>query len=152
MIAQHPERSPHQMIISSRVFNFPIDLVFKAWSDPVHLEKWWGPSGFTNTFSEFDFRPGGTWRFVMHGPEKGNYKNECVFTAIERPKLISWRRISQPLFNVMVTFDEISIDETKVVFRMLFDTAAECDKIKRFAVDKNEENFDRLQVELEKMR
>ena len=47
-------------IISSRVVNAPVEKVFQAWTDPSHLAKWWGPAGFTNTFHQFDLRPGGT--------------------------------------------------------------------------------------------
>jgi hypothetical protein len=49
-------------------------------------------------------------------------------------------------------FEEESKDKTKLVFKMLFDTAEECSKIKPFVIDKNEENFDRLEVELSKMK
>ena len=51
---------------NSRVFDAPRERVFRAWTDPEHLKQWWGPKGFTNTFHEFDMRPGGHWRFVMH--------------------------------------------------------------------------------------
>ena len=138
-------------ILSSRIFNAPRELVFTAWSDPKHLKNWWGPAGFTNTFNEFDFRVGGKWSFIMHGPDKGNYPNECEFIKIEKPSLIAWKRYSKPLFQVVATFDEVSPNATKLVFRMLFDSAEECSKIKRFAVDKNEENFDKLENELSKM-
>ena len=55
-------------IVTTRVMDAPRELVFKAWTDPDHLVHWWGPTGFTNTFHEFDLKPGGVWRFVMHGP------------------------------------------------------------------------------------
>lgn len=142
---------PEREIVSSRIFTSPRELVFKAWSDPDHLKNWWGPAGFTNTFEAFDFRPGGRWRFVMHGPDKGNYRNECEFLKIETPSLIVWKRHSQPLFNVMATFDEVASNQTKVLFRMIFDTPEECNKLKKFVVDKNEENFDRLEIELSNM-
>lgn len=137
-------------IVSSRIVNATAELVFKAWSDPEHLKNWWGPAGFTNTFDEFDFRVGGKWRFIMHGPDKGNYPNECEFIKIEPPSLIAWKRISKPLFKVVATFEAISLNQTKIVFRMVFDTAAECNKLKAFVVDKNEENFDKLENELRK--
>ena len=140
--------TPDTEIVSTRIFNFHRELVFKAWSNPEHLQKWWGPAGFTNTFQEFDFRIGGKWRFIMHGPDKGNYKNECEFLKIESPSLIAWKRHTQPYFKVLVTFDEIYEFQTKIVFKMLFETAEECNKVKRFVVDKNEENFDKLENEL----
>jgi len=86
----------------------------------------------------------------MHGPEKGHYRNECLFTHIE-PKLIRWTRVSQPLFDVLFVFEPVDENHTKIVFRMIFDTAEESEKIRRFAVEKNEENFDRLEAELERM-
>jgi uncharacterized protein YndB with AHSA1/START domain len=43
-------------------------LVFEAWTDPKHLAHWWGPNGFSLTTHSFDFRAGGVWRFIMHGP------------------------------------------------------------------------------------
>lgn len=143
--------TPDCEIVSSRIFNFPREFVFRAWSEPEHLKSWWGPAGFTNTFNEFDFRVGGKWSFIMHGPEKGNYPNECEFIKIEKPAIIAWKRFSKPHFQVVASFEEVSDDKTKVVFKMLFNTADECAKLKPFVVDKNEENFDKLDVELASM-
>ena len=138
-------------IVNSRVINFPQRLVYKAWSAPEHLKNWWGPKGFSNTFHEFDFSVGGRWRFTMHGPEKGNYENDCEFTVITLPALIRWKRYSKPLFQVEATFEEISQGHTKVVFKQIFDTVEECNKMRPHVQDKNEENFDRLEAELVKM-
>jgi uncharacterized protein YndB with AHSA1/START domain len=143
--------TPDCEIVSSRVFNVPRERMYRAWSNPNHLKNWWGPAGFTNTFHEFDFRVGGKWSFIMHGPDKGHYANECEFIKIEVPSLIAWKRYSKPLFQVLATFEDVSEAKTKLVFKMLFQTAEECRKIKTFAVDKNEENFDRLEKELAKM-
>ncbi|GEO05639.1 activator of HSP90 ATPase [Adhaeribacter aerolatus] len=143
--------TPDCEIVSSRIFNASRELVFAAWTDPNHLKNWWGPAGFTNTFNEFDLRPGGRWRFIMHGPDKGNYLNDCEFIKIEKPALIAWKRHSKPLFQVVATFEEVSGDKTKIIFKMLFNSAEECRKVKAFAVDKNEENFDKLENELIKM-
>ncbi len=138
-------------ICSTRIVQAARKTVFKAWTDPAHLQNWWGPAGFSNTFHRFDLRPGGRWLFTMHGPEKGNYENECEFIKIDPPSLVVWQRISKPIFRVVARFEEVTAGETKVVFKMLFDTAAECNKLKPFVVDKNEENFDRLEAELAKM-
>jgi hypothetical protein len=143
--------TPDSEIVSSRIFNVTRETLFKAWSDPNHLKNWWGPSGFTNTFNEFDFRVGGQWRFIMHGPDKGNYHNECEFIKIEQPALIAWKRFTKPIFQIVALFEEVDANKTKLIFKMLFASAEECNKIKRFVVDKNEENFDRLEIELTKM-
>ncbi len=138
-------------IICSRIINAPRVRVYQAWSDPRHLEIWWGPAGFTNTFQEFDFRVGGKWRFIMHGPDKGNHLNECEFTEIKEPSLIAWKRFSKPIFQVIVTLEEKAPDKTKVISRQIFESAEICRKVRTFAVDKNEENFDRLEAELGRM-
>jgi len=143
--------TPDSEIVSSRIFNVTRETLFKAWSDPNHLKNWWGPSGFTNTFNEFDFRVGGQWSFIMHGPDKGNYHNECEFIKIEQPALIAWKRFTKPIFQIVALFEEVDANKTKLIFKMLFASAEECNKIKRFVVDKNEENFDRLEIELTKM-
>lgn len=146
-----PQVQAEREIITQRLLKFPRPLVFKAWSDPAHLKNWWGPEGFTNTFEEFDFRPGGRWKFVMHGPDKGNYHNEVEFIEISGPDFIYWKRHSKPLFRIAVKFEARDINETYLTFRMIFDTEEECDKLKKYVVDKNEENFDRLERELARM-
>ena len=87
----------------------------------------------------------------MHGPEKGNYGNECEFVKIDKPNLVAWKRYSKPLFKVVATFEPVSNDKTNIVFRMVFDTPEERNKLIAFVPEKNEENFDRLEVELTKM-
>ena len=148
MVQEIISTTPDCEIISSRTVKAPGELVFEAWTNPDHLKNWWGPAGFTNTFLEFDLRVGGKWKFIMHGPDKGNYNNECIFIKISKPDMIAWQRISQPIFQVVATFEEVATDKTRVIFKMLFNTAQECNKLKKFVVDKNEENFDRLEAEL----
>ncbi|REG99724.1 SRPBCC family protein [Flavobacterium aquicola] len=143
--------TPDNEIVNSRIVNASRKLVYRAWTEPEHLKNWWGPAGFTNTFNEFDFRIGGKWSFTMHGPDKGNYPNECEFIKIEEPSLIAWKRHSKPLFQILATFEEIADDKTKIIFKMLFDTNEERNKLKPYVVDKNEENLDRLENELKLM-
>jgi hypothetical protein len=54
---------------TERVLPYPPQQVFEAFARPELLARWWGPSGFTNTFEVFEFKPGGRWKFVMHGPD-----------------------------------------------------------------------------------
>jgi uncharacterized protein YndB with AHSA1/START domain len=75
-------------IIGTRVFDAPRELVFSAWTDPKHLAQWWGPDGFTTTTSAFEFRAGGVWRFVMHGPDGRDYENRITFDEIVPPERI----------------------------------------------------------------
>jgi uncharacterized protein YndB with AHSA1/START domain len=137
-------------IVTTRVMDAPRELVFKAWTDPDHLAHWWGPKGFTNTFHEFDLKPGGVWRFVMHGPDGGGYQNESVFVEVVKPERIVFHHVSAPKFQVTVILAE-QAGKTKLTWRMLFESVAECDKVKRFAVAANEQNLDRLEGQLAKM-
>jgi uncharacterized protein YndB with AHSA1/START domain len=75
-------------IVSTRVSDAPRELIWRAWTDPQHLTHWWRPKGFTSTFQDFDMRPGGTWRFVLHRPDGKDYKNEIVYQEIVRPERI----------------------------------------------------------------
>lgn len=143
--------TPDCEIVTTRVFSFPRQLVYRAWTEPDHLKMWWGPNGFTNTFHTYDLHVGGRWIFTMHGPEKGHYENACTFIAIQEPKLLVWDRQSKPIFQVEVRFEEITPTTTKVTFKQKFETAEECEKLRKFVPEKNEENMDRLQKELEKM-
>lgn len=138
----------HQ-IITTRIFGYSIDEVFNAWSDPEKLKNWWGPAGFTNTFHQFEFKEGGRWTFTMHGPEKGNYENDCEFIFIENPKMIAWKRYSKPIFQVVAEFESLNEGQTKVKFKQIFETHEECEKIRKFTVGKNDENFDKLEKVLQ---
>jgi len=139
--------SSDRQIVSARVLDAPRERVFRAWTDPARLARWWGPKGFRNTLEEFDLRPGGVWRFVMHGPDGVDYKNKSVFVEIVEPERIVFQHESGPRFQVTATFAE-QAGRTRLTFEMLFETAAACASVKRYAVDANEQNFDRLEAEL----
>lgn len=98
------------------------------WIDPKHIAHWWGPNGFTITIHEMDVRPGGVWRFVMHGPDGRDYQNKIVYVEIVKPERLVYDHVSGPTFHVTVTFAEQG-DKTEVTVRMLFDTAAQRDKV-----------------------
>src|SRR5579884_4127269 len=80
-----------RIIVGMREFDAPRALVFSAWTDPKHLAQWWGPNGFTTTTSSFDMRPGGVWRFVMHGPDGRDYQNRITFEEIVPPERLVYR-------------------------------------------------------------
>jgi uncharacterized protein YndB with AHSA1/START domain len=142
-----PNNSEYE-IYSSRELNVPLEIVYQAFANPIHLQKWWGPEGFTNTIHEFDLRPGGRWLLTMHGPEKGNYKNSSIFKTVEPNKLIAWTRLSQPFFDMEVAFERLNDSKASISFKMMFKTVEECEKMRNFVAPKNEENFDRLEREI----
>ena len=75
-------------IVIERVFNAPRELVWKAWTDPEHVAKWWGPDGMTTRVDELDLRPGGSWRYVMVAPDGSEYLQRGVFREIVPPEKI----------------------------------------------------------------
>ncbi|HTE00073.1 MAG TPA: SRPBCC domain-containing protein [Mucilaginibacter sp.] len=66
-----------------REFNAPIEKVWKAWTDPDMLEKWWGPKPWTVQTKSMDFTVGGTWLYAMVSPEGQKHWSNVKFTAIE---------------------------------------------------------------------
>lgn len=62
-----------EMVIT-RVVDAPRELVWKVWTEPEHVAKWWGPNGFSTTIEVMDVRPGGEWKHVMRGPDGVNYR------------------------------------------------------------------------------
>lgn len=72
-------------LVLQREMPFPRDLVWKAMTDPEHVNKWWGPDGFTNENVSMDFRVGGAWAFDMVGPDGTRYSNHSVFKEITPP-------------------------------------------------------------------
>jgi uncharacterized protein YndB with AHSA1/START domain len=143
------ERAAEVEIVSTRVLGAPRDVVFEAFSDPDRLVQWWGPAGFTNTFSEFDLRPGGAWRFVMHGPDGTVYELAKDFVEVVRPERIVLQHL-QPMhrFRMTMIFTEQS-SGTELTWRMLFEATEDPRALERFIVEANEQNFDRLERYLE---
>jgi hypothetical protein len=84
---------------ASREIAAPIDQVFAAFTDPERHARWWGPDGFTNTFHLREFKTGGKWSYVMHGPDGRDYKNESVFEEVS-PRKIVIQHISGPKYRL----------------------------------------------------
>src|SRR5438094_9265793 len=76
-------------IVISRVISAPRELVFEAFTEVRHLSRWWGPEGFTTTTQSFEFRVGGEWDFVMHGPDGTDYREWITWTEIAPPERIA---------------------------------------------------------------
>jgi uncharacterized protein YndB with AHSA1/START domain len=72
-----------------REFNAPIEKIWKAWTDPEILDKWWGPKPNRIETKIMDFKVGGTWQFAMITPEGQKHWLYAEFIAIENNKLIS---------------------------------------------------------------
>ena len=78
--------APTRIVVLTRVFDAPRDLVFRAWTDPRQLAQWWGPHNFTNPRCEVDVRPGGALRIDMRGPDGVVYPCAGVFREVVEPE------------------------------------------------------------------
>ncbi len=63
----------------TRIYNAPVQAVWDAWTDPKQVAEWWGPRGFTITTHSKDLRPGGSWKYTMHGPDGVDYPNNTKY-------------------------------------------------------------------------
>jgi uncharacterized protein YndB with AHSA1/START domain len=77
-----------QEILIERVFDAPAEMVFKAWTDPDALPRWWGPSYLTTMVDRMDARPGGSWRFVHRAPDGGEHAFHGVYHQVAAPLTI----------------------------------------------------------------
>lgn len=144
-------------MVVRRVIDAPRKLVFEAWTDPKHLERWWGPRGFSTTTHEFNFAPGGTWQHVMHGPDGVDYPNHITFKEIEKPSKIMYTNTGgkdgdETGFVATVTFVEQG-GKTEVTMRAIFPTVAERDRvIKEYgALEGGKQTLERLEEHLATM-
>ena len=143
-------------IVMTRVFDAPRELVFEAWTDPEQVVQWWGPFGFTTTIHEMEVRPGGVWRFVMHGPDGTDYDNHVVFDEVVKPERLVYRHgggeendIKE--FRVTVNFDEDAGGKTRLTLRLVAESPAERDRMVEFgALEGGKQTLERLAEHLAK--
>jgi uncharacterized protein YndB with AHSA1/START domain len=136
-------------LVNTRVFAAPRSTVFAAFSDPAQLVLWWGPKGFTNTLQEFDLRPGGTWRIVLHGPDGSDYPNEKKFVEVVAPERVVFDHLGPMMhsFRMTLLYEDLGA-KTRVTWHMRFESADEVAKLGKFIAEANEQNFDRLEAHL----
>lgn len=135
-------------IVNSRVVAASREKVFAAFADPAVLARWWGPKGFTNEFHEFDFRVGGAWRFTMHGPGGASYAMDHRFVEIVPPACFAVRHIQSGHDFTLTVSLAGRAGGTGVTWRMRFDDPAEAARLRSFLKIANEENLDRLAVQV----
>jgi uncharacterized protein YndB with AHSA1/START domain len=143
---------PDREIVISRVVDAPRELVWQAWTDPQHVHHWWGPRGFSTTMKKMDFRVGGVWEHVMHGPDGTNYPNKSTFKEIVPLERITYAhgggREDGPgaSFTATWTFETVADGKTKLTGRMVFPTAEARDFVVREfgAIEGGRQTLERL--------
>ncbi|MGI5127772.1 SRPBCC family protein [Pseudonocardia sp. CA-107938] len=115
--------SSDREIVVSRSIDAPRELVFEAFTQVRHLSRWWGPDGFSTTTRSFEFRAGGAWDFVMHGPDGTDYQEWITWEEIVPPERIALRhgafRDDPDAFDSVLAFEQVG-PETRIVMRTVF--------------------------------
>lgn len=135
--------SDGRTLCTSRTLPFPAMEVYGAFAAPELLATWWGPDGFTNSFEVFEFREGGAWNFVMHGPDGRSYPNESVFARLEPGRRVVIEHRCAPLFTLTVSLTPVA-GGTQVDWEQVFADAATAQAVSRIVGPANEQNLDRL--------
>lgn len=136
---------PNAAVSTERLIPADPRRVFAAFEQPDRLARWWGPSGFTNTFQRFEFTTGGRWVFVMHGPNGASYPNESVFREIEPDTRIVIEHVVKPWYRLTVTLAPRG-GETHLSWVQEFESPETAAKMRRISEPANEQNLDRLQA------
>jgi uncharacterized protein YndB with AHSA1/START domain len=143
------EAQADQEIVVSRVINAPQELVFEAFTEVRHLSQWWGPAGFTTTTRAFEFRVGGVWDFVMHGPDGTDYQEWISWNEIvppERIVLLHGEFRGDPnAFESVLTFESAGA-ATRIELRTVFPTKELRDEAveKYHAIEGGQQTLDNL--------
>jgi uncharacterized protein YndB with AHSA1/START domain len=123
-------------IVIERVFDAPREQVWKAWTEPEQIKKWWGPKDFTAPSIESDFREGGSYLWAMRSPDGQEYWSTGTFHEIVPPeRIVVTDSFADEKGNVVppshygmggdhpmegrvtVTFDELDGNKTKLTLR-----------------------------------
>lgn len=136
---RHDERT----LSTSRTLPFTPQAIYGAFAAPELLARWWGPAGFTNTFETFEFRPGGRWTFVMHGPDGTDYANSNRFESLEPDRRVVVRHDGQPFFTLTISLTPVG-GGTLLEWDQTFDDAQTADAVRHRVDPANEQNLDRL--------
>lgn len=134
-------------MMTQRTIPFTPAEIYSAFADPARLAIWWGPNDFKNSFEIFEFRVGGSWRYVMHAPDGHNYPNESLFMELVPGERIVIQHVSAPRFKLTVSLSPDG-QGTHVKWRQEFEDPKVAEAVRHIAEPGNEQNLDRLHLHL----
>ncbi len=136
--------NPETTIRNERLISASPGHIFAAFEQPYRLAKLWGPDGFMNTFEQFEFKPGGRWIFVMHGPDGAKYPNKNVFREIEPENKIVIEHVSDPHFVLTVSLS-VRGDQIELVWLQEFESSEVAERVRSRCGTANEQLPNRLE-------
>ena len=86
-------------IIIKRIFDAPMEMVWRAWTEPELIKKWWGPEGFTAPSIKVDLRVGGKYIFAMHGPEDSEWDKDIYSAGIYKEIILNKKLVVTDYFS-----------------------------------------------------
>src|SRR5438876_3388060 len=142
-------------ILSTRIFDAPRELVFKAYTDPRLIERWWGPRRYTTRVEKLELKPGGAWRFLNIDADGTEYAFRGEFREVVPPERIVWTFEFEGAPGQMsidtVTFEEQD-GRTKMTSRSVFDSPEGRDGMVQAGMEEGyRESLDRLDEVLAQM-
>lgn len=142
-------------VVMERVFDAPRELVWKAFTDPESIPRWWGPRVLTTTVDKMEVRPGGIWRYLQRDPEGNEYAFNGKYLEITQPEKLSYTFEFEPLAGHVlvqtVTFEEYE-GKTKVTSTATYDTVEDLDGMVKAGMEAGAiESWDRLAELLEEV-
>ena len=148
------EPGTHEMVLT-RVLNAPLELVFKACTDPELVARWWGPRRLTSTIEALDVRPGGSWRIVQRDAIGNVYGFHGVFHDVVAPhRLVQTFEFEGAPGHVALqtsTFEETG-GKTKLVRHSVFQSVADRDAMVSSGMRSGaDESYERLEELLRDM-
>jgi uncharacterized protein YndB with AHSA1/START domain len=140
------------VIAFERLLDAPRELVWEVWTDAKHLANWWGPDGFSITNHAMRVAPGGTWEFVMHGPDGKDYDSKITYHEVVPPERLVYSHGdsgSPGRFHVTVTFANEG-GKTRLTMHSRFPSLAVRDRLIRevHAVDGGTQTLNHLETYL----
>jgi uncharacterized protein YndB with AHSA1/START domain len=92
-MTRQPTKDPRTEVTLTRIFDAPRDMVWKAWTEPTMLARWWGPKGFTNPVCEADVRVGGKILIHMQAPDGTVHPMTGTFDEVAEPECLIFRAV-----------------------------------------------------------
>ena len=97
MTADAADLSAERELVITRIFEAPRRLVFKMWTEPEHLVRWWGPRGFQTIAGRMDVRPSGVWSRSMRAPDGSVIRKHGVYREIVMPERLVFTYVTDDL-------------------------------------------------------
>lgn len=134
-------------LVIKRTVAAPRELVFATFTDPDHIDLWWGPNGYRTVTASMDVVVGGQWRYTMGGPDGTVYQNLVTYTEIEPPARLCYD-LGEPgdpmQFKSTITFGRAG-SGTEITLRMLCRSVEQYEAMKKFgAVEGGQQTLERL--------